>query len=474
MIEFKKALRLVWIATLIVVIFVLAYLKLVPSGKITYIKKQGQYNDFISNLTPADRMSGNKMIGDPAYFSLRVPRRFEKARVTFKFKNNSTKSIINAGVLMDKKVWNYDLKPLSNSVIDKLLSEWDAVRSGELLFLQREKKFGSVEEFLKNLPNQEKIASYNYSPKVKFSLPDYKPAKQKTTLCRPIQGAYQFYTYIKDEDLSFDFSFEDLNKNEDADGVDVLVYYNNQEIYKDALPDDGGSKRNLKLSLSSLPEGVYKIGLRANNDIVTRTITTAQSKIAFINKVALADAPELSCGRNLFTNSKKIQAMTILSDRLGQIKIHQMSGSAFSQIIELSETYKQFSSKDILPAFSEVVMPSDGITISGDGLFALSADHFFNPEIKKVDENFDADREGVDFIIAKYAPPIADGEWSIATADFDLANAYKENNKHSFLISVPGLRAEDSAGAGVEIGDVKIELEGVSLLKKVIKMINDR
>jgi hypothetical protein len=421
------------------------------------------------------------IIGDPAYFTLRVPRRFEKAKLTLKFKNNSSKSIIEAGILIDKEVWNYDLKPLDNTILNKLADEWETVRSGDLLLLQREKKIESVEEFLENPPAAERIAAYNYSLKKKFLLSDYEPVETEGTLCCPLQGAYKFYTYIKNEDLSFDFSLQDLNKNNDVDDVDILVYYSGKEIYKDTLSDDGGVGRNLKLFLANLPEGVYKISLRANDDIITRTIKTPQSKIVFINKIALADAPEVSCGRNIFTDSRALQFQTILSDRLGEVKIIEiplLGGNegedlnATGTLVKISETYKQFSTKEILPDFSEIIMPSDGITVAGDGLFAFSQEAFFVPEIKKVDANFDADREGVDYIIANYTPPTQEGEWKIATADFDITNAYKEFNKHSFLISVPGLLVEDGEASGVEIGEIKIELEGTNLWEKIKKILS--
>lgn len=492
MINIKKF-RIFWIIALILVVFVLFWLKIVPGGEITYIKEFGKYSDFISNLTPSERILNNIIIGDPAYFTLRIPRRFEKVKLTLKFKNNSAKPIIEAGVLINKEAWNYDIKPLDNSILDQLSKKWDAIRSGDLLLLQREKKFQSVEDFL-NSPllykegqgeviSPEKIATYNYSPKIKFTLPDYESSQQERTFCRPIQGAYQFYTYIKNENLSFDFSLQDLNKNDDVDDVDILVYYNDQEIYKDSLLDDGGDSRELKLFLANLPEGVYKISLRANNDIVTRAIKTPQSKISFINKVILADTPEVSCGRNLFTNSRALQFQTVLSDKLGTVKINEIplpgrgaeggeGLGVISTFVEITETYKQFSTREILPKFSEIIMPSDGITISGDGLFSFSQEDFFDPEIKKINANFDAGREGVDYIIAKYTSPIQDGEWKIATADFDITNAYEEFDKHTFLISVPGLKAEDEFLDGVEVGEIKIELEGTSLFGKIKKMLN--
>jgi hypothetical protein len=302
-------LRIVWIAVLIMAVFWLFWMKIVPGGEIGYESDFASYDSFISRLTPVDRLSGtNKIIGDPAYFSLFLPRRFEKARLTLKFKNESDRPIIEAGVLVDKRVWNYNLKPVQNKALDSLFDSWSALIEDDITLFQRQKQYSSIKDFLKNPPAAERVAAYNYDLKNDFVLPAYSPATSTRTLCRPISGAYQFYAYIKDEELSFDFSFRDLNKNSDPDPVDVFVYYNEQEIYSESLDDDNGrteEDRTLKLRLSSLPEGVYKVGVRANSDIVTRSIATPQSKIVFINKVALADAPELSCGRNLFTGSRQ-------------------------------------------------------------------------------------------------------------------------------------------------------------------------
>jgi hypothetical protein len=496
--SFCIKLRIIWIAILLVAVFVFILLAVVPSGKITYSTDFKGYNDFIGELTPADRVErengARKIIGDPAYFSLRLPRRFEDAKLTIKYKPDENFPVIEAGILKDKRTWQYDLRPLYNGKLEALLNSWNILREptpspsgaepplpkGEYtILLQREKKFASIKDFLKNPPEAGKIALYNYDLRTDFILPGYEPARATTTLCRPLQGTYQFYTYIKNENLAFDFLLEDLNKNSDLDPVDVFVYYEDKQIFTDSLGDDGiaddsGAEkpwRHLKINLANLPEGAYKIGLRANDDIVTRTIMTPQSKMAFVNKITLAPAPEVSCGRNLFTDSRQAQFTTLFSDRLGEIKIKEAFGAAFLETVVLKEAFKQYSTGQVLPDFSEIIMPADGISVSGDGLFSMSPEQFFNPGLKKVDANFDADREGVDFILANYAPPVREGEWLVSEVEFDLETAYKEKSRHSFLISVPGLRAEDNAGAGVTVGEIKIELAGTSLWGKIKKML---
>lgn len=469
MLNFRLKIRIVWIIALLAVVFWLAWQYVVPGGRVVYVKNFKQYNDFIGNLTPTDRLSGSRVIGNPVYFSLRVPRRFESAKLTVEFKNPDRLPIVEAGVLKDKRVWQYDLKPLGNLAINDLLKDWSVLWEDDVMLLQREKKYASLKDFLEDKPPAPEVAAYNYDYQTDFIFPAYQPAKEQRTICRPLLGAYQFYTYVKDEDLFFDFSFQDLNKNNDSDPIDVLVYYRDQEIAEEHLDDDGSDNRSLKLFLASMPEGVYKVSVRANGDIVTRAITTKQRKLSFINRLDLASAPEVSCGRNFVTDSRRVQAVTTLAASLGQVKIHQLSGSAFSEILDISKTYKQFETKQDLPLLSEVIVPSDGITFSGDGLFSFSEEEFFNPQTRKVDRNFNP--EGVNYVLARYAPPVDKDGALTAAADFDLTNVYKEKGKHSFMISIPGLKADDDVDDGVEISEIKIELKGTSLFDKIRKIM---
>jgi hypothetical protein len=494
MFNFRFKLRIIWITALAVAVFVLVWMNTVPGGKITYIKNFKGYNDFIGNLTPLERMAGNKIIGDPVYFSLRVPRRFVDAKLTLKYKVDPNVQIIEAGVLKDHATWQYDLQPIYNAKLDELLKNWSVLwekptpasghpsQGGEYtLLLQREKKFETIKDFLKNPPEADKIALYNYDLNTNYILPGYQPSTSTVTMCRPITGTYQFYTYIKKENLSYDFVFQDLNKNTDPDPVDVYVYYNDKQISAEYLEDDGVVSdagvlkpwRHLKLDLVNLPEGVYKIGVRANNDIVTRTITTPQSKMTFINKVNLASAPEVSCGRNLFTDSRQVQARTAYSDKLQEITVVDASNqSVEGQKIKLTEAFAQYSTQGDLPKMSYLILQDDGVMVSGDGLFSFSAEQFINPKIRKIDATFNADKEGVDYVLANYTPPVSQGDWLVSTADFDLQNVYKQWNKHSFLISAPGLKAETGNGEGVTVGEIKVELQGTSILGKIEKIFN--
>lgn len=453
------------------------YLAIVPSGKITYFYDftNGDYqlagaNKFIGQLTPEEREEpiedgSQKIIGDPVYFSLRTPRKFNKAKLTLEYKNESERPLVEAGVLMDKIIWRYQLQPIENKIIDQLALIWNVVEKDGVMLLQREKKYDTIENFLANLPPAEEIALYNYDFKKEFLIKNYEAGKVKQEINYSLRGTYQFYTYLKNEDLDFTFTFLDLNQNKDSDAVDVNLYYGDQLITSRHLDDDGVKTdngemkevRSLNFFESNLPEGVYKVELRANDDVITKKITTSQSRVAFLNRIWLENENDKNI--SLYTDSQLINAQTINPGSLQNIKVGDKE-------LEISSTYRQFSLM-FENKVSEIKIAKGDVILSGSGVFSFNQGNLLDPNFKKVDESFSANPIGINYILAGYRIPEEKDGWKTAQAEFDLNNAYREWNKDSFIISIPGLKADDEIDDSIEIKEIKLELEGKTLREKL-------
>lgn len=484
--NFRFKLRIFFVILGAVIISILLFLAVVPFGEITYSYNFKNKSDFISKLNPKDRLGFieggvQKVIGGPVYFTLRTPRRFEEASLVLKYKSEENISLIEAGVLVDDVVWQYNLKPVENKLLNRLFSSWDHFYDGDVLFLQRkevERKYKNLADFSENLPALEKIALYNYDLDIDFLIDDYEKLDDISIIENDILADYQFYTYIKDEDLYFDFFFSDLNKNKDPDEVDIIVYYKDNEIERKHLEDDGivtdngeiGEERDIELFMKNLPEGFYKISVRANDDIVTKRIITRQSKVSFINKIYLAKNENcLDCKNIIFTDSEKVQAKTIYPDRLQSLLIKEIISPEFSYANEiiLDETYKQFESRDIESSLSEIIMEKDGVILTGDGVFAFDSDHLASPRIKKANGFFDPDKKQVDYILANYSAPSLKKGFLEAKVDFDLRGVYSNKGKYSFIISIPGLKADDEIDDFIWIKEIEIKLKGKNLWQKI-------
>ncbi|MDD5071340.1 MAG: hypothetical protein PHQ42_01250 [Patescibacteria group bacterium] len=465
-----------WLFLVAAAVFFL-YMAIVPTGKITYVYdfSKGNYqlageNKFIGQLTPKERVeedkdNSQKIIGDPVYFSLRTPRKFNKAKFTLKYKNESGRPLIEIGALMDEIIWRYQLQPVENKIIDKLALVWDVVKEDETILLQKEKKYDTLDNFLADLPPAEEIALYNYNLNKEYLLEDYEASEAKREINHSLRGPYQFYAYLKNEDLNFTFTFLDLNRNKDSDPIDINLYYGDRLIASRHLDDDGikadkgeiREARSLDFFEAGLPEGVYKMELRANDDIVTQKIETSQSKISFLNRIWLAS--ENNKDIPFYTDSRLINAQTINPGSLQTI----MAGD---KELEISSTYRQFS-QVLENEISEIGIARGDIILAGNGVFSFNPESLFNPNFKKVDESFLLNPVGVNYILAKYKIPEEEDGWKIGEAEFDLSNAYRKWNKNNFVISVPGLRADDEINDNIQIKEIKIELEGKNLKEKL-------
>lgn len=466
--------RIILWSVLGIVVLGLFYLGIVPSGKITYSYKPCVNNYFIKKFTPTERVECKdnilKIKGDPAYFSLRTPRRFEKAKVSVKFndKNLGEHPLIELGILADKLVWQYNLKPVSNKILDYLIDNWNVVREGQVILLQKEKKYKSINEFLKNLPSKEEIATYNYDLKYNYLLADYK-ASDGLVINHNLRGPYKFYTYLKNEALDYKFTFLDLNKNKDKDDIKINLYFKDNLIDSQSLTDNGNSSDNgiassektAVFKISDLPEGVYSLEVKANDDIITKKIETKQGKLSFLNKIWLLKFN--GGGDELVTDANKINAQTINPGNLQTIEINGAK-------LDINEAYKQFS-LNTEEGIKDIKLKKDDIILSGDGVFAFNKSELLNPALKQVNENYNPNSKEINYIIANYEPPIVNNGEKIAIAEFDLTGAYNENNKYNFLISVPGLKVEDETSNNLIINEITIELQGKSLIQYLKKFI---
>ncbi|MBU4432169.1 hypothetical protein KKD60_02740, partial [Patescibacteria group bacterium] len=350
--KFKLKIRILLWSLLTAVIAVLLYLGIVPFGRISYIYRFDKTDEFIGALTPKERVNNiqypNTILGDPVYFTLHTPRSFESAVLHLRYKNIGTDNLMNpiieVGPLVDKVSWRYNLQPVENKLIDSIALVWDRINDGDLQLLQKEKKFASVNEFLSALDDPgkidlSKVAVFNYDLKTEYLLNDYKAMPGNLVIDKAMRGAYQFYTYIDNENLDYNFEFIDLNKNRDQDPIEVRLFYDNDLIETRQINDDGNStddgKENavqkMSFEMPDLGTGVYKIEVKVNDDIVTKKISTKQNKLAFINGIRLHEAGK----RNLtiFTDSKKIQSKTTYPSSLQIIKVGENE-------LPLTETYK--------------------------------------------------------------------------------------------------------------------------------------
>lgn len=459
---------------LVGIVILLAIFYVVPTGKVTYKQNLNKkyFNflggrGFLHKLGPKERLlENNKVIGDPVYFNVRTSRNFSKVKMTLKYKIGSAilgdneYLNIETGVLMDKSNWRYNLYPVFNQKMNEILDKWYVVKNGQTVLAQKNKNYSNIEDFI----NQKDFSStvlYNYNLNYNYILSDYEPDNKIIDIYN-LRGSYSFYTYIKNEDLKIDFSF--LNeKIDDNKKPSVFVYYQDQLILEDTLSTNN-SLSSFNLFLADLPEGVYKVEIKVDDDWLTKKLVSYNSKIVFINRIWLND---LSTGFNIWSNKRNFKIKSFSAKCLSDIKIN-------NEIFSVNEIYKQFDfsiTKTIENNLNEISSDSCGLLIETDGLFSFSEDSFFNPVISKLSE--ESDWNTINTVIANYEPPKKENDYYISEIEMDLHSAIRDKDGYRFIISAPFLKNLNN-NEYVELTEINMEFEGSNLIDKIKSILNKK
>lgn len=450
----------------------LIYLDFVPSGHLEFVYDFSKDSPAITNLFPANRLTDINKISetesfwqaiqvDPVYFDVRLPQKFTTARVELVYQNKN-QPLVQIGLrTIGETEWNYQFKPLENQLIDNL--NWPAISNGEISLWQRNKRFQTIDQFYDKFNELEKVGAYYYDIERKFMMPDYQPVQTRQIINKTVRGAYSLYTYIKNEPLDFTFKIQDINR---SDGPDPFVFkvYNdkNVKIIEKEIADDGqvskwdpaSLPREINIKIENLPEGVYRLQLDAEDEIFTRSISTYQQYLTFIDHLYLVDNIEYADGFTDLIFKPTILYSTV--PRLGFMTAHpegRQSVKINDQTLDILDTHKNYFITALVTP-NLIYLPENDIKVFGRGLLAFSQTQFFNPEIYHL-RDFSGNL-GIDYLISEYQTPQEVNGWKINSVKFNLTDALVSQRKLRFVLSAPELN--DSGGI-IPLKQIKIFLD---------------
>jgi hypothetical protein len=307
------------------------------------------------------------------------------------------------------------------------------------------------------------LAVYNYSPIYPFRLANYRRSLP-VVLNKTLRGAHQFYTYLENEKLHLEFDFIDLNISSKASPIEVILSADgnviaSQKLIDENLPSTSLQKKekHLILEKSDLPSGVYKVEVKISDDILIKKISSSLNRLVFINKIRL----DVNSSPLIFyTDSNYLQVKAFNPASRQTIEFG-------NEIFNLSDAYRQidFETSSSLPV-KEIKLNKGEIVLENNGIFSWQNDNLFNPSFKKIDRFFSVSEQPL-YIVSRYQKPLEKEGVTTATAELNLKSAYREKGQYSFMISVPGLKAEDEIYDNLEIYTIKIEFEGRTLWQKL-------
>jgi len=501
MANFKLKLRIFWLFLVIFILLFLSWQKVSPFGdwtcqqsfkdnSVVFLSDMFSGRSCLSKVSPSDRAIDNEngpliVLADPVYFSVFTPRSFSRAEVTITYRPHLSSStpIIEAGFLADNKLWRYDLQPVYNLWLEKGLSDWDSLSLDDLHLFQRNKKFDSIFDFLDTWQNnKEKICSsphclavYNFNVSGFPSAIDLDSLSQNSnSLIFPynLRGAHQFYFYLNEEELSLSGEFIDRNENKDKDDIELDVYYGQKNIASLFVEDEGtevegsGDRSVAKpfvINRKDLKPGLYRLDFRVNDDIMLSNLKINSGYFSALHKIWIEGDKKV----DLITDAPYIQVKAVNPAALQIINFDERD-------LKINKIYSQYeiNSKAQFNDWHKLSYDHGGLILENNGVFALNSESILNPDYPRLDRST-VIGANLDYVLANYtlATPLADA-WLQSSLDFSTANFYRENGEYNLILSIPGLKLEQSGSGYVEIGEIKIKFYGNSLWQKIKDWLN--
>lgn len=492
--------------TLFILIGVFLFTKwLSPQGSFSCQKSYGA-NYFLSLLKPScldepspkERYSYNSkgeliVLADPLYLSVFSPRPFQEIEleIIYRPEIDENTAIFEAGFLADAKLWRYQLRPVYNHYLEKILSDWSFTAASDLSLWQKDRKYNSLGEFTTDLKDDEKeicpnmacLALYNINENIipakknKISLDialDEKgdggaKADNVSKLVYPLRGAHQLYFYLNQEKLDISGSFIDLNDNRDLDDLELIVY-RGSEVVANLKIDDRRKETELGAEISEaiffnlqeddLSPGLYKLEIRVNDDLVIKELEINSSYLNIANKIW----PYTNSPSRVYTDASYIQVKALSPAALQTLRFNESD-------LELSQIYKQYELESSASGINRIDLTNGGLIIENNGVFSFTEAGLNNPKYKNLDR-FSFKDSQLKYILATYdkAERLESG-WYRSTLSFRGSDLYRENNHYNLILSIPGLTLDSHSDNSVTIKQIKVKYSGPSLLQKIRSMI---
>lgn len=425
----------------------------------------------LSSASPKERreLKNNLIVkGDPLYFSLYSPRKFEKLDVEIIFQPQFIDNIsdISLGLLVNKELWQYNLQSIYNLALDKF-QDYHSIYEEPLLLLQKEKQFKTIAEwrraFNESGPSlcQDKkfyqcLAVSNLEPEQKRQIKPYYNLthleKETIDLSLALKGRHSFFIYLNEEDsLDLLLEFSSL-KEEEKILVEILKEdYNIYNYQNDSLED-------LEISLSNLGEGVYQVNILISDDIFIDRLKTQARALVFKNRFW----PNIEESLDLISDEKDLYLKLLSPENRQEIFF---AGEGY----KIDELFIQHSLEAREAKIYSINLNKASLLLENKGYFSLKENLLFNPGLGRLESS-----QEPDFVLTNYIlPEKLSDNFLKASASFDLSNSFYEDNLYNFIISVPGLRAEDDLNNHLIVKDIKFKFyDELSFFNKIRKRLN--
>ncbi len=443
-----------WVAA-VLSLWYLALLRFPLSGIFIAETAMDGQSAWINPLLPSERTTspgrqmdgwiGQRIIGDPTYFTARVPGPYERVEVEIEFRPLH-QTLAEFGIVHDAEGKNMELRQLYFEELG--IDAW------------KKAAVGKVTGFVKIREKETKLIESDASGLAVWGASSTMPMLEDTSGTETVtpvslRGSHDFYLVPSAGRLDVTFSLQAANRSPGTDLAAIRVFRGDEEIKREVWSTSGSRESKMgktsehKVTLAKALPGVYRISFLAEDDVFLRAVKTSSKRWVIGPRIYFGDvvgyATTTLPGRAM-TNSRHIVAETFHKEGLQKISLND-------QIKKIPKTHTavRIDRTDVIPTPVVIFAPQGDVKIIGDGYFALRDDAFFEPKPRRLTDTTELDKEHVQAVITPYEKPQELGQgWYRSKFTFSIEPAM---DKIRFVVSTPGIAAR---AGGLDVRYVKL------------------
>ena len=426
-----------WILSVAVLAWVMIQ-RFPPSGAFTTQSALNGTSVFINSFLPAERANspgaqpegwvGQRITGDPVYFTARVPGPYESAEVEIEYRV-LRQPFLEFGRVFDLAGQDLELTPMFSAELQT--DEWQAVPGGFV-------RTGASPRTLQTAQTRE-LALW----RAKSSMP---PSMDRGGVTREfkvsLRGAHDFYLLPVDGRLDLTLGIQDSNrKSARTTVVAIRVFRGAEEIKTQALQTSNQNETEMgqvfyhRINLPEAEPGIYRVIFQADDDVFIRSIKTNSRHWVLGPRLNFGDAVGYSNAifpGVAWTNSRHLTLETLHNEGLQTVNL----GSAEIKLTRTHEVFRLDRTDSEAGAVKLTALRSD-VRIFGDGWFALAPEAFFEPYPKRLTDATDLKLENISAVLTEFKKPesLGDSWWR---SRFTYALTGSEDGLR-FVVSAPGI-----------------------------------
>jgi hypothetical protein len=426
-----------------------------PSGSVTFNVPFDGSSAWIDPFLPGERVTnpgqqeegwtGQRIIGDPVYSSVRLPGVYDSVDVSLEFRPIH-QPFVELGILRDTETMAFDFAPIWFAPFED--SDWHLA------------SYGTLKGFIRGVSSASILASSDFNTlavwhasATPLMLSD-PPAPLKTTRVS-LRGSHDIWAIPSDGKLSFTFEMQDSNRATGPDNVVFRVYGKDTELKREVV-GIGGS-RDIKMGpvfkktfeLEHLAPGAYRVQFTADDDVFIRSITTPCShwvvgpRLVFGDQIGYATTTQSGVA---WSDSRHLALETFHVEGLQRVSFADQSTK-----LKRTHTAYRIDRTDHDAAPKRLEAPVGDVRVVGDGWFSFTPEAFFAPQPRRVTDFTVPDTEGIRAVLTPYVRPEQLGNgWYRATVLFPISS---DQDRLKIALSSPDLLTR---GAAVDIRHVTL------------------